>query len=132
MFSKLHLRAGYHQILMHSEDVHKTAFQTHVGHYKFLVMPFGLTNALVTFQSLMNNIFQPYLRRFVLAFFYDILAYNPSMEAHVEHLKMVLQILQRNRLYAKRSKCEFGKPSIKYLGHVITAGGVSTYPDYTT
>ncbi|GAU35592.1 hypothetical protein TSUD_295280 [Trifolium subterraneum] len=123
-FSKLDLRSGYHQILMNPKDRHKTAFRTHHGHYEWLVMPFGLSNAPASFQSLMNQVFQKVLRKFVLVFFDDILVYNATWSSHLLHLEIVLQLLDHHKLFVKLSKCSFGMSEVDYLGHTIFGMGV--------
>lgn len=128
IFTKIDLRASYQQVRMKPEDIHKTAFKTHTRHYKFLVMPFGLTNATSTFQSLMNAIFKPCLRKYMSVFFDDILIYSKDEEEHLQYLQFVLETMRVNELYAKPSKCHFAQSLVDYRGHIITAVGVHTNP----
>lgn len=110
---------------MHPDDVHKTKFRTHRGHFKFLVMPFGLTNAPSTFQALRTEILKPFLRKFVLVFFDDILVFSSSWAEHLQHVHMVFDVLREHKLALKRSKCSFGETFVSYLGHVIEADRVA-------
>lgn len=127
-FSKIDLRSGYHQLKIKPEDVSKTAFRTRYGHYEFLVMPFGLTNAPAAFMDLMNRVFKKYLDKFVIVFIDDILIYSKSQEEHAEHLRLVLETLRKERLYAKFSKCEFWLSKVQFLGHIVSSEGIFVDP----
>ena len=128
VFSKIDLRSGYHQLRIRESDVQKTAFRSRYGHYEFLVMPFGLTNAPAAFMDLMNRVFRPYLDQFVIVFIDDILVYSRSMKQHARHLRIVLKTLRDAQLYAKFSKCEFWLDKVGFLGHIVSAEGISVDP----
>lgn len=105
-FTKLDLRAVYHQIQIHEEDIYKMTFHTYSGHFEYLVMPFSMPPS--TFQSCINQIVKPFLRKFVIVFFEDIIVYTKEWKEHLEHLKTVMQLLMENSLFIKPPKCSFG------------------------
>jgi hypothetical protein len=125
VFSKIDLRSGYHQLEIWESDIPKTAFRTWYGLYEYTVMSFGLTNAPAYFTYLMNKVFIEYLDRSVVVFIDDMLIFSKTMEEHEEHLRLVLEKLRSNQLYAKFSKCEFWLTEVTFLGHVISVGLVS-------
>ncbi|GJR64619.1 putative reverse transcriptase domain-containing protein [Tanacetum coccineum] len=128
IYLKIDLRSGYHQLRVREEDIPKTAFRTRYGHYEFQVIPFGLTNELAVFTDLMNRVCKPYLDKFVIVFIDDILIYSKNKQEHAEHIKLILELLKKEQLYAKFSKCEFWIPKVQFLGHVIDNQGIRVDP----
>ncbi|GJR45100.1 putative reverse transcriptase domain-containing protein [Tanacetum coccineum] len=127
-FFKIDLRSGYHQLRVREEDIPNTVFRTRYGHFKFTVMPFGLTNAPAIFMDLMNRVCKPYFDKFVIVFIDDILIYLMSEEEHEFHLKTILDLLEKEKLYAKFSKCEFWLKEGYFLGHVVNHDGIHVDP----
>ncbi|GKE51172.1 putative reverse transcriptase domain-containing protein, partial [Tanacetum coccineum] len=127
-FSKIDLRSGYHQLRVREEDIPKITFRTRYGHFEFTVMPFRLTNALAKFMDLMNRVCKPYLDKFVIVFIDDILIYSKSEEEHEVHLKTILDLLKKEKLYTKFSKCEFWLKEVQFLGHVINCDDIHVDP----
>ncbi|GJR32950.1 retrovirus-related pol polyprotein from transposon TNT 1-94 [Tanacetum coccineum] len=128
VYSKIGLRSGYHQLHIKEEDIPITASKTRYSHFEFHVMPFGLTNVPAVFMDLMNRVCKPYLDKFVIVFIDNILVYSKDEEEHGKHLKIILELLKKERLYAKFSKCDFWLDSIQFLGHVIDRSGVHVDP----
>ena len=129
VYSKIDLRTSYHQLRVKEIDIPKTTFRTRYGHFEFTVMLFGFTNAPAAFMDLMHRVFQPYLDQFVVVFVDDILIYSQSEWEHEYHLRIVLQLLRDHQLYVKFSKCAFWLTKVRFLGHVVSASGVSVNPE---
>ncbi len=131
VFPGIDMASGYHQVRISDADIPKTAFQTPFGAYEFKVMCFGLTNAPATFQRVMNEIFKEYLGVFVFIYLDDILVYSRTEAEHTEHLRIVLDLLRKHKMFGRLAKSDFGKPQVPFLGHVVSAAGVSVDPDKT-
>nr|GEY09834.1 putative reverse transcriptase domain-containing protein [Tanacetum cinerariifolium] len=128
VYSKIDLRSGYHQLRVEDEDIPKTAFRTRYEHYEFQVMLFGLTNAPVVFMDLMNRLCKPYLDKFAIVFIDDILIYSRNEEEHVNHLRIILELLKNEKLYAKFSKYDFWIRIVQFLGHLTDSQGLHVDP----
>nr|GEZ11682.1 reverse transcriptase domain-containing protein [Tanacetum cinerariifolium] len=127
-YSKIDLRSGYHQLRVRDEDIPKTSYRIRYGYYEFQVMPFGLTNAPVVFIHLMNRVCKPYLDKFVIVFIDDILIYSCNKEEHANHLRIILELLKKEKSYAKFSKCDFWIRIVQFLGHLIDSQGLHVDP----
>ena len=125
VYSKIDLCTDYHQLRVREANIPKTTFRTRYGHFEFMVMSFGLTNPSVAFMELMHRVFQPYLDQFVVVFVDNILIYSSFEEEHDDHLRVILHLLRDHQLYTKFSKCEFWLIEVRFLGHVVSALGVS-------
>ena len=128
VFSKIDLRSAYRQLRIKDADVHKKAFKMRYRHYEFLVMTFRSTNVLAAFMDLMNRVFRLYVDRFVVVFIDDILVYSKDREDHDTHLRVVLETLRNEQLYAKMSKCEFWLREVSFLGHIVSEKGIRVDP----
>ncbi|GJX08381.1 putative reverse transcriptase domain-containing protein [Tanacetum coccineum] len=128
VYSKINLRSGYHQLRVRDKDIPKTAFRARYGHYEFQVMPFGLTNAPTIFMDLMNRVCRLYLDKFVIVFIDDILIYSKTKEEHDAHFRLILELLKKEELYAKFSKCDFWLSKVQFLGDVIDSEGIHVDP----
>ncbi|GKC64160.1 putative reverse transcriptase domain-containing protein [Tanacetum coccineum] len=128
VYSKIDLRSGYHQLRVRDEDIPNTAFRTWYRYYEFQVMPFGLTNAPAVFMDLMNRVCKPYLEKLVIVFIDDILIYSRNKEEHADHLRIILELLKKEKLYAKFSKCDFWISIVQFLGHMIDSQGIHDDP----
>jgi len=122
------LTSGYHQILISEEDRPKTAFRTPFGHFQFKVLIEGLTNAPATFQTVMNRIFHPYIKKFVVVYIDDILVFSKTEAEHQAHLRIVLDLLRQEKFYVCKAKSMFAQTEVRYLGHIVDSEGIRPDP----
>lgn len=132
VYSSVDLQQGYNQIRISDSDIPKTAFRTPFGHFEYTVLSFGLVNAPATFQAVMDRLFRPFLDKFVVCYLDDILVYSKNVDEHIEHLRQVFDVLRREQLYAKLSKCHWAKSQVEYLGHIVSADGIRMDPRKTS
>ncbi|GJT28524.1 putative reverse transcriptase domain-containing protein [Tanacetum coccineum] len=128
VYSKIDLRSGYSQLRVRDEDIPKNSFRTRYEHYEFQLMPFVLTNALAVFMDLVNRVCKPYMDKFLIVFIDDILIYSCNKEEHVNHLRIILELHKKEKLYAKFSKCDFWISIVQFLGHLIDSQGLHVDP----
>jgi hypothetical protein len=128
VYTKLDLRSGYNLVRIAEGDEWKTAFRSRYGHYEYHVMPFGLTNAPATFQNLMNDVLRDFLDDFAIVYLDDILIFSRTREEHQRHVRLVLERLRANGLFAKPEKCSFHQDEVEYLGYIVSPAGVKMDP----
>jgi hypothetical protein len=128
VYTKIDLRSGYNLVRIAEGEEWKTAFRSRYGHYEYKVMPFGLSSAPATFQNLMNDVLRDFLDDFAVVYLDDILIFSKTLDEHKRHVRLVLERLRANGLFAKPEKCFFHQNEVEYLGFIVSPSGVKMDP----